>query len=312
MGEPTGDGAASTLSPRDETRLPGRGVRREVPALGHVSVVLVAPRNEGNVGAVARLVANFGLGSIVIVAPECDIHSDLALARAMDGRARLQQARVVDDLPQAIADASLVVATTATVSERDRRHRRRAVNLPRACGRIASTQGPVALLFGRENWGLSNEEVAHADIVVTIPTDPAAASLNLSHAVAVLAYELFVTAGEQSVDPFTPVLASAHERDILLQRVEEYLQAVGYPHHKIPGTLVLLRRVLGHAEISRWELYTLCGVFRQGSRTTARLRAGSVARGLQRAAAPPPDRERPDDAQAGSPDRGSAVPPQTP
>jgi tRNA/rRNA methyltransferase/tRNA (cytidine32/uridine32-2'-O)-methyltransferase len=159
--------------------------------LAQVRVVLVESSHPGNIGAAARAMKGMGLSRLALVRPQ-GFPSAEATARASGADDLLQGARVVDDLPGAIADCGLVIGTSA---------RARTLAWPEVDARTgarlllaAAGRGPVAVVFGRERWGLTNAEVDHCRYLLRIPCNPAFSSLNLAAAVQVVAYELWMAA----------------------------------------------------------------------------------------------------------------------
>lgn len=167
-------------------------------ALSAVRIVLVAPAGPLNVGSVARVMKNFGLTQLVLVAPQCDPLGPEALKMAVHARDILSSARQVETLPEALSGCAWAIATTA---------RTRGFNAPLELPEVAfsallgereagSPERAVetALIFGPEDRGLSNQELAYAQRFVKIPTDPGYGALNLAQAVAVCCYELYLKA----------------------------------------------------------------------------------------------------------------------
>ncbi len=157
--------------------------------LEHLRIVLVSPSGPANVGAVARVMANMGLADLAIVAPRCDVRDEQATAYAAHGAAVLARARVTDDLPGALAGC---VRTYATSSKLGLYRRQAAVTPATAAAEVleCAVHGPVALAFGRENYGLRTDELLHFDRVITIPADAEYPVLNLAAAVTIICYEL--------------------------------------------------------------------------------------------------------------------------
>lgn len=218
------------------------------------SVVLVEPRFSGNIGLVARVMKNFGVSDLRIVGgPEL---KPQAWKRAMHGRDVLASARFFGSLEDALRDVDLIVGTTGVPSHTDRGHLRISLTPRDLASRVRQIRGRVALLFGRENFGLYNKELARCDVLVSIPAHPDYPILNLSHAVAILLYELFLPIAR----PHRPRRASGFEKENALRMLGELLTAVNYPPHKRATTEVMLRRILGRAMLSEKEFYTLMGV----------------------------------------------------
>jgi len=162
-------------------------------SIANVRIVLVGPLYGGNVGSVCRAMANMGLSDLALVQPR---NLDMLEARKMAVHATsiLEAGREYDSLAAATADCGLVIGTSA----RPGLYRQHAQS-PRACARAlldAAAAGPVAYVFGREDKGLSNDELALCAHIVQIPTTTTYASLNLAQAVLICCYELFVALGD--------------------------------------------------------------------------------------------------------------------
>lgn len=166
------------------------------------TVVLVGTKHPGNVGAIARGAANFGVEDLRFVAPRCAVQDDEALGRAKHAKHLLEDARVVDTLDEALEGTSLAVGTTARTTTADNRHLRKTLDIRDWAEGLQDAMGEgwdgrVALVFGREDSGLTAEEVNRCDQLVTVPTADYA-SLNLAHAVTLLCYEHFrIRSGER-------------------------------------------------------------------------------------------------------------------
>jgi len=170
--------------------MPGAGTDKtkrwvETPA---PVVVLVAPQLGENIGAAARVMANFGLPRLRLVAPVQGWPNDKARVMASGADRVLDGASVHATLADAIADCTFVLATTARNHDQAKPVLGADAAAAEMAPRVAAGE-TVALLFGRERTGLENHEVALADRIVTLPVNPAFASLNLAQAVAVVAYE---------------------------------------------------------------------------------------------------------------------------
>ncbi|MBE9515905.1 MAG: RNA methyltransferase [Proteobacteria bacterium] len=185
-----------------------------------IRVVLVCPTHPGNIGAAARAMKTMGVTDLALVQPK-HFPSDEADARASGASDVLEQARVFDSLDQAIADCSLVVGSSARS-----RHIGWPTWLPDECATellAATAKGPVALVFGRERTGLTNEELDRCHAMVSIPANPGFSSLNLGSAVQLLCYEMRRAAGAT-----LPVRESAEEKTATREQMElfyEHLQS---------------------------------------------------------------------------------------
>ena len=166
-----------------------------------VRIVLVGTQHPGNIGAAARAMKTMGLSRLALVAPEKPL-DDVAYRRSAGAEDVLGQAPVFATLAEAVADCRLVLGCTA----RSRRVQLEQLEPDQAAGRLlqAATDGEVALVFGRERTGLSNEELQLCHASVHIPSDPAFSSLNLAAAVQVLAYEVRLAALLDAPAPSLP------------------------------------------------------------------------------------------------------------
>lgn len=232
-------------------------------------IVLVEPREGGNVGAVARIMANLGYEDLVLVEPGS---LEGAYRRAMHGRRILKKAETAPDLQTAISDADFIVGTTAIPSVKEEAFHRHTLTPWDLAVRVQQVEGTVALLFGREDFGLSNEDLDRMDALVHIPSRPEYPVLNLSHAAGILLYELYKAEDVPALE--SPRPASGSEKERLHRTFGEFLAATNYPAHKRRRTAVLFRRLLGRAAPSKWEFHALMGVFR-GATKAVRRRSGS-------------------------------------
>jgi tRNA/rRNA methyltransferase len=234
--------------------------------LSRCRIVLVRPHYPGNVGAVARLMKNYGLTDLVLVDPQCNIESLEARRIATHGLDVLDRARTVPDLPAAIADCIAVLATGGDASSV---LRRTVVGPPREklpFLYLSHFAGPVALVFGPEPHGLSTPEVSLAHGLIHIPTGEAFSSLNLSHAVAICLYELHLLTVEPPASPIGEMGEVAVHADLerMFAHLREAFVAVGFLHgNKADSLMHAVRHVIGRARPTRQEVRILHGLARQ-------------------------------------------------
>jgi tRNA/rRNA methyltransferase len=220
-----------------------------------IDIVLVAPLYEGNVGFAARVMKNFGFVRLVLVDP-CTLGNE-ADGRASHARDVLHNAEVCT-IGDVFARSNIVIATTGFVSKSVCHSMRMPFYSPKELReRIQDLDGRISILFGRENWGLNNEEVKRSDMICTIPTSAEYPILNLSHAVGVVCYAL-------SDLPLPSIaLASPHEMGYLYRHIDRYLDAIHHPAFKRENTMILIRRILGRAHLTIREASTLHGLLRR-------------------------------------------------
>ena len=230
-----------------------------------IRVVLVEPKNEGNVGAVARAMKNFGVAELVLVNP-CRL-ADEARQRAMRGIEILESARTVGDLDAALKGTDLIVGTSGVDTKSEKHFARISLSPREAASRVATNDGRIALLFGREDFGLLEGEILRCDLLVTIPASPEYPILNLSHAVTILLYELLsagaIKHGKRE--------ASGMEKEKLHDAFKSLLTATNYPVHKRARTQVMFRRLIGRAVPSKWEFHALMGALQRATKRIQRL-----------------------------------------
>ncbi|MEM0492548.1 MAG: RNA methyltransferase [Candidatus Thermoplasmatota archaeon] len=219
-------------------------------------VVLVEPKYGGNIGSIARLMMNFDFSNLILVNP-CRFDDD-CYRRAMHASSVIDQARICSSFEDAVADMDYLVATSCIESLNDKRHLRKAVLLNDFVEKVYDVEGKVGLIFGREDYGLFNEEIAVCDILVKIPTSDVYPSLNVSHAVGLVLYELYVHRFRSSRVKKRGL--SRVERDKLYEFFMLLLDAIDYPKHKRDNTMIMFRRLMGRAMPSKWEYHTLMGV----------------------------------------------------
>lgn len=228
------------------------------------AVILCEPQLGENIGTAARAMANFGLWDLRLVRPRDGWPNEKAVAAASRADHVIERVRVFETLEEAIADLTLVYATTA----RSRDMQKEVIG-PDEAGRrmathIAGGQG-AGLLFGRERWGLLNEEVALSDMIVTLPVEPAFASLNIAQAVLILAYEFRRQSGQAESLPFGSGLSDVAPKSELVglfEHLEGVLDQTGFftTPDKRPSMVNNLRTALTRGNFSSQEIRTLRGV----------------------------------------------------
>jgi len=220
-----------------------------------ISIVLVEPLHEGNVGFTARVMKNFGFTDLVLVDP-CPL-GDLALACAMHASDVLANTRTVT-MEEVFSGYPLIIAATGAYSKSVCRSTRMPYYSPREVReRIRNIDGRVAILFGRENRGLSNDEIRRCDLICTIPASPQYPILNISHAVGIVCYELADLPGGMYS------LAGREEMERLYRHLDGFLDRIDHPDFKRKNTLLMARRILGRTRLTTREVSTIHGIIRR-------------------------------------------------
>lgn len=241
------------------------------------AVILCEPQLGENIGTAARAMANFGLLDLRIVKPRDGWPSEKARAAASRADHVIDKVQVFDSVEAAIADLHFVFATTARPREVPKPVRGPNEAAETIC-RFGREGLATGILFGRERWGLNNEEVALADEIVTLPVDPEFASLNIAQAVLVCAYEWRVKASAGAL-PFRldeEANPPASKEDIyrLFEHLENALDAVNFfrPPEKRPSMVLNLRNIFQKATLTQQEVRSLRGVIAAFERRPTRPR----------------------------------------
>jgi len=216
-------------------------------------VILVAPRNPLNIGAAARAMSNFGFRRLRLVNPY-EVAFQEARS-AVHAHKILRDAEEFPTLAEAIADSRLVVGTTS-LGHRELQHPLRSLESGARLIRRTLASAPVALLFGSEKFGLSNDDISYCHWLVRIGTE---GSMNLGQAVAVCLYELVRKAAAPKLDKRKP--ATAEELDRLTRRLTDVLEATGYMHS--PGEDAKIRRLIRRMNLAGHDAEIWLGMIRQ-------------------------------------------------
>ncbi len=243
----------------------------------NIRIVLVNTSHPGNIGGVARAMKNMGLSRLYLVAPR-DYPHEQAEWRAVSAKDILDTAVVVPTLHDAIADCQFVVGTSA---------RERRIPWPlldaRQCAKrmgVASSQEQVAVLFGREDRGLTNEELRVCNLHLNIPTAGAYTSLNLGMAVQIVAYELHMAMSVPEVptnefEQWDSPFASQGNMEHFYQHLEETLIDVEFLDPAAPRQLMSrLRRLYSRVRLDDMELNILRGILTETQKWVRRARKG--------------------------------------
>lgn len=202
---------------------------------------------------------NFGCSELAIVK---GTHiTDVARDRAVHAQVILDNAMRVQTFDEATQGCDLVVGFTARLTGLERKYRRNPVDLRDWAPEAVTHPGHIALVFGREDRGLTNEQADRCHVLASIPTDEAYRSMNLAHAVTVALWTLYAERREERVKEYTPATLEQIER--ANEMFGEMLAHGAYPAHKIEATRTMFRRLLGRARPTTWEASTLMGVFKR-------------------------------------------------
>ncbi len=230
-----------------------------------LAIVLVEPKLDLNVGAVARAMKNFALGRLLLISPGCDHLSDKARALSCGADDLLERAEVFSDLDEALADFKLVVGTTARLGK----YCKPVYTPAQTAAKIADlgVGVPVAIMFGREDFGLGRQQRRHSHILSSIPVNPEFSSLNLAQSVLLYGYELsrFKPANRVSESNNSGKtggdLASHAELQGMYAHMRSTLEEADFLDKSNPDHLLeYLRRLFGRAAMSSREVRIIRGI----------------------------------------------------
>lgn len=231
------------------------------PTLDAFVVVLVEPIGPANVGSVARAMKNMGFSRLRLVSPD-EWYGPEARKMAMRGRDVLEAAELYESLAEAVADCGYVVATTRRGGPL-----RSGAQPPRELAghwiELGATNR-VALVFGPEDRGLSNQELALCQAVCTVPAEPETSSLNLAQAVLIVCYECYLASGAGETPGEAPALAPHDELEAMYAHMREELSAIGFLQGSHQDHIMFaIRQMFGRAGLTDRDVKILRGIFQQ-------------------------------------------------
>ena len=225
-----------------------------------MEVILVEPENPGNVGAVARCMKNFGFSDLVLVNPCCDHLSEEAIVRSKHGKGVLESARVTKKI--ADLDDDILIATTGKLGS-DYSIQRNPIS-PKTLGNLLDGYDDkrIGIVFGRESRGLDNKEIEHMDFVVSIPADDEYKVLNLSHATAIILYEIFSSYSNPSKTRNDDDNMSKKDKEIAFENIESIVGLTNKTDRAKISQRNVMKKMIGRSMLSKREGQTLIGFLR--------------------------------------------------
>lgn len=230
-------------------------------AVMKLSVAMIEPEHEVNVGHVARIMKNFGVDELFLVKPKVDVKK--ASIFAVHGKDLLDKAKIVDF--KDLRKFDLLIGTTAIHSSDRSNVTRDSVNPSHLAQILVGSKQNVCLIIGRESTGLNNYELSACDVVVSIDTGTAYKTLNISHALAILLYEIKKSNFQKKRN-----LATVHERELLIDYALKLAKASSYRRHKTSLLAMALKRFLGRNLLTSKEAMLMVTLFRQALLTIGR------------------------------------------
>lgn len=228
--------------------------------LKNIVVVLVGTKYPGNIGSVARAMHNTGLSRLRLASPECSI-DDESYKMARGGSAVLKRAKILGSLKSALQDVSFSVGTTGKAGGNRRLVHNPSSLVPRIIGHARRQK--VGIIFGPEDTGLVDEDLLLCQMLVRIPTDPQARSLNLAQAVMIMSYEIFIGQLERA-PAHVAKLAPLVQVEAAYEHLQDALLKIGFLHPQNTRHMMFaLRRLFGRAGLEESDVALLRGIARQ-------------------------------------------------
>lgn len=212
-------------------------------------------KTPGNLGALARVMKNFDFHNLVLLNPKCNHLAKEAFDRATHAKDILQNAKIITKL-----NYDTIIGTTAKINSDYNLHR--TPISPEQLGKM-NLKGKVCLIIGRENDGMRNEELEKCDIIVAIPTSKKYPTMNVSHAAAIILYELFKNSkNSKAGDSIIP--AKKKDKEVLLKIIDEKMKSMQFASEFKKNTQRMVwRKVIGKSNLSQRELMALFGFFKK-------------------------------------------------
>lgn len=226
------------------------------------NIYIVAQEFEtpGNCGALARVAGNFGCKNLVFLDPKCDYKSKESLDRATHAKEILEKAKVIKKFSDIRKKFDYVVGTTSIVST-DYNIPRSPLS-PKQLAEVVNNK-KFAIVIGREGKGLTNEEISECDFIVTIPTSKAYPAMNVSHAAAIILYEVFDKLSSSKLADNIP-FATAKDRQVATSLAMKALDKMDFTTEERRTTQQRLwKRLIGKSFLTKREIFALCGFFKK-------------------------------------------------
>ncbi|MBN1377404.1 TrmJ/YjtD family RNA methyltransferase [Candidatus Woesearchaeota archaeon] len=224
-----------------------------------MDIVLIEPKTSGNVGAIARVMKNFGFKNLILINPKCEINKE-ALNRASHARDILEKVKITD--MNCLKKYDCKIGTTAKIGN-DYNILRIPLLPKEMAEKIKKTKNKTALILGREETGLKNSELKQCDFVVTIPTDKKYKTMNISHSLAILLYEINETKDENRITK-TFKTATKKEKDRIMELLDNAMDKMDFPTESKKETQrKLWKKLIGKSNLTRRESFALMGFLKR-------------------------------------------------
>lgn len=225
------------------------------------SVILMEPKTEGNIGAIARICNNFLIKNLILISPQVDYLSETTRIRAKHSEHYLENAKVFKSINEVREKFNILIGTSAKAGQKY--SVRRQPVYPWDLKELKKiSDGEIGIVFGREDRGLSNEELLICDFLIHIPVPGEHKVLNLSHAVSIVLYELWKNVSEIEEKILKKSRSNHIERKLLFEIFEQLINSLDYEEYRKPIVMHTFRTVINRSYTSTEEIHGLIGVFK--------------------------------------------------
>ena len=230
-----------------------------------IQIAFLEPKIGGNIGAIARSMANFNLNELILINPQCDPKSEEVMNRAKHAKKIIENAKIVSSID--FLDSDYLIGTTSALGA-DYNIPRSTIRIKQLAEKIAELEAKksdakITILIGREGDGLNNHEINLCDFMVTIPTFPEYPVLNASHAASIIFYELFKHSTDIKIDDHIE-FATDSEKKILMQLVNQLLDTMEFATEEKRETQVKVwKRMVGKSFLTKREAMALIGFMKK-------------------------------------------------
>ena len=225
----------------------------------NIYIVFVECETPGNIGFLARTMANFGLKNLILINPPKLTNE--AYYQATHGKYIVENAKIYKTLDEFYQSQRIDFKVASTGMAGGSYNLNRIPLRPEELGKSLNASNKIAILFGREGNGLTNKEIEDSDICVSIPTDPTYPIMNVSHAAAIIFYELFKNRHDYGVEGLQE--STALEKEYLLKDMSDLINSLDIPDHKKKNGLKTFKNIINRAFITGREAHTLKGILRR-------------------------------------------------
>ncbi len=227
-----------------------------------ISIILIEPEHPANIGAVARVMANFDFDKLILINPKCNHLEPEAILRAKHSALGILRNAKIEN-PSKLNDFDYLVGTSAIIGT-DYNILRSPLNPEIGARKIAEIKNKkIAVLFGREGIGLKRNEIEMCDFTITIATSERFKAMNISHAVAIVLYEITKVIGKDRIKEKIP-LAGKKEKDVLLNLIYNALEKMEFATKEKRETQKRAwKRIIGKSSMTKREFMALCGFFKK-------------------------------------------------